>query len=266
MNPKLDTVCKECIFAQYIYSLEDNEKRTQIDCDFGRLDKYKEQGIEILECYDIDEDGSENEFFVVENYKCAYKRSKSWSEQNPNHTQRTVLDEIELKYQVVIYDDGDISDLKTTIESLKQQVLQPKHISIIRDKKGSSLQHIHKAIEMFPWKIHDIDHEKSKLHMAYNKEGERLRYIDLALKSKHYPYYVVCHAGYEFGHKDIFNELNRKILDEHFVFSMLFLTPETYIVPYSIHSIFNGNHISPLKGKLEFQWEGNDGIDTTTTL
>ncbi len=244
MKKNLDTSCKNCIFAQY-------KDITQIGCKYNRLDVFRRHNINIVECFDDDK-----EFYVIPDTQCHYKRTKKWKRYkkwlDKGIEEFDIRKEVEMKYQVLIYDDTTFNQLEQTIKSLIPQSIQPLHISILRYQNNISLsdtrdmieKHLGKPTKTFNWKIINIS----------NTNTEYKRYIDLALKSTHYPYYVVAHSGYEFE-KDIFNKINNKIIDKCFKFSILDLDTNTYFVPYSIHSIFNGNHVYTLRDKIEHQWK-----------
>ncbi len=265
MSQKLDTSCKDCLFAEY-------DKITQIGCEYHRLDIFREHNVNIAECYDEDK-----EFYVIVNNKCPYKRTEKWEQYakwKDTEPQRSKTDhwpenrirrESEMKYQVIIYDDYTTYELAKTLTSLVKQDIRTIHISVIRYREDNSLSQIRKTIEnhlgkpskTFNWKIIDIN----------NPDTDYPRYIDIALKSTHHPFYVVTHSGYEFE-ENIFVKINNKIIDECFKFSMLDLggldtanikhdsdPSDAYIIPYSIHDVFNGNYVYTLRKKIKNRWK-----------
>ena len=58
----IKTSCKNCAFAVY-------EEDTQIDCAFGRIEKFKDS---VTEAFDNDK-----EFFIIDRL-CTYFRDKKW--------------------------------------------------------------------------------------------------------------------------------------------------------------------------------------------
>lgn len=62
----LHTSCKDCIYAIY-----DELNKTQIGCQFNKIEKLKNNGIDVIESYDDDK-----EFFVLDKHACmSYRES-----------------------------------------------------------------------------------------------------------------------------------------------------------------------------------------------
>lgn len=66
MLGSVHTSCKDCIFAIY------NDK-TQVGCQYDKIDKLKNNGLDIVDSYDDDK-----EFFVINNHACMTYREKSF--------------------------------------------------------------------------------------------------------------------------------------------------------------------------------------------
>ena len=64
----IHTPCLGCTFMT-------NEEHKQIGCQVGRIEKYREQGADVIDVYD----DNGNEFFVVNDRLCVYKRDKEWA-------------------------------------------------------------------------------------------------------------------------------------------------------------------------------------------
>ena len=56
-----ETICRDCAFAVY-------DEDSQTGCSIGKLDKFEEQGAEIIEVYDE----TNKEFFVVMGRVCVH--------------------------------------------------------------------------------------------------------------------------------------------------------------------------------------------------
>ena len=52
-----------------------NEEQKQVGCQVGRIEKYQERGADVIDVYD----DNGNEFFVINDRLCGYKRDKEWA-------------------------------------------------------------------------------------------------------------------------------------------------------------------------------------------
>lgn len=125
----IHTPCKECVFAEY-------EGNTQKSCAAGMLDKFKKSGYEIIEVYD-----DEQEFFVVNNKKCLFMRTKQWSDKhnfsNKKDAVTAAIDENKLKYILIltINENTTLNSVKDVLEFFNLQNILPAGILVITDKK-----------------------------------------------------------------------------------------------------------------------------------
>src|SRR5690554_4248051 len=135
MKP-VQTPCKNCVFAEY-------EDITQIGCSAGQLDKFRQNNIEIIEAYD-----HEKEFYVINGKMCQMSRSASWGIKHPKENWvKVARQETNIKYQVFVVSKGDLEKLASTIKSLYEQEIKPRHIVVI-----SNNQDKHKEIlEIFKY-------------------------------------------------------------------------------------------------------------------
>lgn len=88
----IKTSCKNCAFAVY-------EEDTQIDCAFGRIEKFKDS---VTEAFDNDK-----EFFIIDRL-CTYFRDKKWG-YNDNSMDK-VEEESAISFDI-IFDCNEISEL-----------------------------------------------------------------------------------------------------------------------------------------------------------
>lgn len=256
---KLDTVCKDCIFAEY-------ENQTQTSCKLDKINLYKKHGINILECFDIESDGKEIEFYVLDKYKCLYKRTKLWNKYedyiNGTISQKDIEQELELSYQAIINvttDEDyiytiDIGKIEDTIKSLVEQAIPPKFFSIVLPKPLFDPNYM--------WQIHDMLNQYTrawKTHQITNPSYDKEDSIDIALKSHHLPYYLTIDAGDMIDNTQIFRKINNKILNECFRFSIIKINQCNFVV-YSVHEIMNGNYVFKLEDKIKNIWKNNTGI------
>lgn len=238
---RLNTSCKECIFAVY-----DNNK--QIGCDFGRL-KNMDSSIQVVQTYD-----EEKEFYILNNTKCHYKRNKQWGKKvfssarvlkfgGPTTWQSQVLEENKIKYQGIVFADNDFDRTKTTISHLVDQSIPPQKITVIR-KPNNTISPIpivqYLATLSVAWKIENI----------VDNELTDLQIVDAVLQRKPHPYYIILYSGH-FLPQDFFSKINTQIYDNNLKFAVITHNQLPLLVSTTIHYIYCGNKTKTLIEKLE---------------
>ena len=66
-----DTICKGCVF-----SIREDDKDgipTQIGCQLGQLERARDKGLKVIECYD-----DEEQFNIIEDKHCLFLRPQGW--------------------------------------------------------------------------------------------------------------------------------------------------------------------------------------------
>tara|TARA_Y100001951_G_C11284807_1_gene267912 strand:+ start:301 stop:1188 length:888 start_codon:yes stop_codon:yes gene_type:complete len=125
-----ETVCRNCIFAVY-------EENTQTSCELGRIQKFKDKGVVVDDCYD----DQGNEFFVIRDRYCVFWRNEDWANVHKDPV-FAVRRESKIKFKCIIYisESNDMEDVEETLISVLEQDLQPKHVTFINN--NSSIQPI----------------------------------------------------------------------------------------------------------------------------
>ncbi len=168
------TICRDCIFAIW----EDNE---QIGCQFDRIEKFEENGAEI-----IGQDDGIKRYFLIHGRFCTACRNEDWGKKYARRRWiREVEDFIKLKVDVIIrvFDDHTIDDIKKTMESAINQRLKPLSVMIVIDPDYNQTETIDivdsiRYESRIPWRVESIPIEKA----ARIGKGS---------------YYAVFNAGYE---------------------------------------------------------------------
>jgi hypothetical protein len=150
------TACSHCVFALH-------DGVTQTGCSLGRLDKFREQGTEVVEAVD----GLGNEFFVVNGRLCLAHRDRSseWAKQVPGANRAAaVRAELTQRVDVVVpvSDDVDVGRLPATIESLRALALKPSSVHVINNgaKAGDVVRVLRAAAGGLDWQVSDIRERK----------------------------------------------------------------------------------------------------------
>lgn len=112
---KLHTSCKDCFYAIY-----DESNKTQIGCQFNKIDKLKENGVNVIESYDEDK-----EFFVLNNHACmAYRSKESMLKADQDVKESMVLTRKQMSPRIAavinVFND-DKEGLQKTINQIKNQ-------------------------------------------------------------------------------------------------------------------------------------------------
>jgi hypothetical protein len=116
---EVSTICKVCVFAT-----RDADGK-QLDCSLGNLDKFRALGVKVEE---------ENNYFKIHDTICQWARTPDWEHAGDEF--RALHANLELqersKLDVVIdYDhEHNISQLETTLESLKNQTVKPYRVIV----------------------------------------------------------------------------------------------------------------------------------------
>ena len=233
----LHTSCKECIFASYNPIKINGDKSEQDGCNIGRLIpafnevpvKHVDPNIDIVEVYD-----DEQEFFVINNLKCHYKRTASWGNKiDKNSWQERVYAENRLKYQSIIFANNDIQNLIDTTTALTQQLIPPQYITIVRKPdntvRPSIISDYLNTIEL-PWGIENV----------IDSEIDNTKVVDSILQKRSYPYYSLFEAGIILP-VDLFESINTQIYDNNLIFVALTHNKQPVLVSTYIHNVYGGN-------------------------
>lgn len=142
---KITTACVDCIFSE-------KEDKTQIGCAAGRIDKYREIGVNVIESYNGDD-----EFFVIEDKICSMYRDSRWGEKNYPKAWLTQADkELQGKIaDIVIYAVSEF-DLQPTLDSVKNQTMAPHMVHLVLHYEVKNIAKYLNNMKKFPfkWRIH----------------------------------------------------------------------------------------------------------------
>ena len=223
---QLHTSCKDCIFAVY-------NANTQIDCNFNCLQKE-----ETINAYDDNQ-----EFFVINNVKCHYKRNQTWAAKvAPTNWHTRVKEENRIKYQTIIFAKDNIDSVKLTLQSLLAQEIKPQHITIVRKPISKlpckTLLEYLQTISL-PWNIHHVTNTNFTNPMI----------LDEIIRLKSYTYYTIFNAGFIVPN-DLLSIINTEIFDNHLYFGVIMNDERPVIISTLIHKTCGGHGKTTLTKKL----------------
>lgn len=174
------TPCKNCVFANY-------KDITQIGCHMGLIEKYQEQGIEILEAYD-----EEKEFYIVNNKKCFahkepnYFKSRNMEDASLEEKIKYVSSIMQMSYLAAIdCRNRDPEELHQIIQDdLLSSVVKPKVIMcVIGEAKAKYSTEYYKVLDSSgcKWKLKLLSCEEqdhiTTVHQSINVGAERCGFV-----------------------------------------------------------------------------------------
>lgn len=224
MSNKIITSCKDCKFATF-------NNKAQTGCLFNLIDAYKEAGIGVIEAYDEDK-----EFLVIDRI-CMYSRHKS-----ADVSTEDVLQQIKIRYQVVIILDNDLEKFAKTLNSISRQGIKPQHITAIQsfgiDHKPFAFTKLLSRTGV-AWRFQDAQSEELSKDDAVN----------ICIHAVTHPYYIVVNNGFEFP--DTFSSELNDLINARFTQFTYLHNEDIYIVPTVFHKQLSGSAFSSLLTKIK---------------
>ena len=236
----LTTNCQKCVFGTY-------EGKTQIGCSAGKLDAYRDKGVNIIEAEDLEE----NEFYVIEAW-CAGYREEEWAIIHEDEDLLDVLKE-ETKPRVGFFilvskETPTCEGLEKTIDSIIKE--GGDYIVVVRNLPSEGVKYaslIENTEEIMKKHGEEIGF---KVMQVLEPSGD-LHAIDEAFANAQQGYYSVINSG-EVVKSGMIDTLNRNINEK--------LDRVGYIKGYDgingltvlgmIHKYMAGNINEPLEEKI----------------
>jgi hypothetical protein len=222
------TPCRDCCFAVY-------EGDTQTSCRFGRIEKYRKQGVEVKECYD-----ETKEFFVIETACLLHRARKSpWAMRFPGRdrvAQARKEVQVLLDVVVVMEEGHAFEQVRTTVESLLAQEMLPLKVTVAVNCDGVNLTPIRNLLPG-NWFVSDIRERRA--------DGSRVskeRCIDNVVYASKANFYSIFSPGFVVP-RDFVSSLDRAVNDELERFVLLEPTSQGQgmTVHVKAHSYYGGN-------------------------
>lgn len=241
--PSINTTCRDCVFATY----NGNE---QIDCDLDRLDKFEENGAEI-----IGQDDGSRRYFLVAGRFCNTCRNQDWGAKHASHDWAAIVaKESQVQCCFIIYADHDSSqtEVEETLDSVLDQgpVLPHRIIILLNGHLTEPRTYVRMFRErdvLIPWQVRDVVLDEPGKPITY---GEA---VDIAVKGiTDVTYYCVARAGYRWpaNYLVVFNNaINYELI------RAVALLPDSsgngLLMSVALHNqLLNGNKNQPVLEKL----------------
>ena len=183
------TSCAACCFAEY-------EDKTQVGCELGRIEKFREKGAKIIEA----EDG-EREFYVVHRM-CNCYREKDWAEYW-KHKKKRVLKEnaIRVNFIVPINEDDTLEGLEKTLLSIDtQEEFEAVKVITMNNSNKDNFDIVHK--------LHEVFGSYAEQTSYLNKSEEGTTFVGGSMVEKNSDFWTLLEASFAFvvnGYYAVFN-------------------------------------------------------------
>jgi hypothetical protein len=180
----INTKCDQCIFKV----LDNNNK--QIACSFHIDDILINNYPDIYPSTTINKD---NEYWVLENFKCVFGRTESWLKSytdffgRSDNITRYILEQLQIRYYAVLLCDGSFKEFTHTIDIISTTNNRPQFISVIlpankHDERKQYAEYLENS-ELPKWKLHSIldleitDAEMLDVCISTNYESSNSDYL-----------------------------------------------------------------------------------------
>jgi hypothetical protein len=228
----MKTFCKDCVFAEYT-------GLTQHGCYIDMLDKFRQLGTQIDECYD-----NEKEFYVIHGL-CIKKIPLELSQDKVKS--KVFVDKLSnVSWHLIINNTDNIID---TLDSINNQVSKPSVVTVISydTMPVTRLTKIIKRYNFKEWRVQVVN------------KGDRSSQVDVAIdKYGDIPIYITIESGQKLD-SDLIDNVNDIIYNKLLTLGIYIEYPEkqTVITSTYIHKLLNGNAFdTPLKDKIkDKQWD-----------
>lgn len=148
----LHTSCKNCIYAKF-----DENNKTQIGCEFDRIEKLKNNGINVIESYD-----DEKEFYVLDKHACMAYREKEFLSNGITleESKKITRKQMSPRFAAVInVSDSDKEKLVAIIKNISDQTISFHEVIFCTNssiKPSDIISIINELKCKFKWNIKQI--------------------------------------------------------------------------------------------------------------
>lgn len=226
----MDTLCRDCVFAQW-------DGRTQVGCDWNRLDKFDEVGTKIM---GEEDKATGKQYFRICGRICNTCRHPTTLKGVPARKwKEKVREEIKVRIAMMVYVDSDEQeqDCIRTLESFRNQTATPHEIVVIYNNGGSEAPPAYAEwlsdVPTF-WRVEQM----RELGIGFGKA------VDLTVDNKDTTsvYYTVCRAGYTYPINYV-ETIDKAINDDldRFVLLLPDRDGDGLFAQVSLHKILSGN-------------------------
>lgn len=234
----IETSCKYCLFAEY-------DGNTQTGCKFDRIEKFEENGAEVIEAYD-----DEKEFYVIKGRFCNACRNENWiGNKKKKDFKKITAKEFQVQYDVIINValEDDVDTVQAAIDSVTSQTIKPKNIIVVTEYNYPQRE----VVEILAY-LKEIDIEWHLEQLA-NKDTDP---IDNAAKDCKSMYFAILNASDALP-EDFAVSINNAINYEMIRFCLV--TGPHPFVQTSVYKQVAGNHERNFMSKIQ-EWVKDENL------
>ena len=259
MKPKsisqVHTVCRNCVFAT-------KTNGVQTGCSLGKLDDYRNNGIDVLEVYD-DED---EKFYLIDGRFCMFYRNEESLEDVPrDQWEQVTVERTKVPYHAILFvrPNAALVDIKDALRRLRKQATPPKIVTIINQQylpyTEDPNNHVKPSVILD--ELLNSHFQMFSMKNVYNSELSDRDLIDLAYdgtKDRPYTFYIVFETGCDIS-PSFSKDLNDAILIsmKQIGFCAPVDTINYMLVNRTAHKKYGGNSFGvPIEEKIQKYEEG----------
>lgn len=243
-NYEFNTICRDCIFATWYDDVQE-------DCELNRIEKFHEHNEVSLE------NEGDKQYYKI-NTICNACRNKEWFEREKENgiedPKKNLWDQLSNQYDIVLtayvspYDSKviNVDKILSTIESAKNQSLQPKSIIVVCNDIYVSYVKLFNKIKD---KLSDTDIKYELVRVL--DESDFRACIDKGVTKCKGLYYSVFLPGYDIP-TDFIEKLNNLANKEMVQFSMVepIETSNGLTIQRQLHTLLHGNKAMKIEDKI----------------
>jgi hypothetical protein len=243
----MNTSCKYCVFKV----MRDGK---QVDCELGRIGKFKENGAEIEE---------EDDYLIIKHRFCTALRTIAWAKKHRNPIEK-VREEIAVQCDFIIYVGAphSFNDIQRTIRTAIAQKIKPLSLRILVNTDDVNPNNIIDYLEEILPDALPFFVERVTIKDEHGKHRTRNACLDISADKCESTYYAVFNAGFEIPETfllDLDYSLNQQ-LDRFCV-----LEPNKdgngLVVQTQIHKLLMGNRPVKLKQYEDGELVGDNIVE-----
>jgi len=229
----IHTSCHDCVFAQYVINDKDNGL-VQVGCELDKLKTFKDA--------ELCSNGLNDEFYIIDNDVCLYKRNRAWASKYTNHKEQidSEINSASCSFTCVllIQEDCDEHAIEKFIDAVNAQTHKPKNLVICISAKNTPKR---------SWLVKTLN-DKLNIPWVINANSKNiLDLIEDSVKDLSTIYYTLFNISDELK-PSYFDKLNSAVKDNKKFFIVEPINDKySYMsVMMMAHRIFGGNNHATL--------------------
>ena len=185
------TACRNCFFADY-------DENIQIGCKAGRLEKFSQAGIKIIQ---LNKDSEGKTSFIIDGKTCVYYRNHEWIESqykdlSDEQVKEKVQSQLRIPYHVLLFvrKGNTIKDVDIRLAELQNQKVPPKMVTLI-DRSHTTDIILGEMMKLF--QNYSFDHWRVQSIQAVDQvDSDVIDLVSDSTKKIQYMFYMVFECDF----------------------------------------------------------------------